>query len=70
MHACHVVCRTLSNNSFSGTLPAQWGWTPTLQLLKNLRLDQNPLLSATLPSAWGSQGGFSSLQVNTALKAE
>ena len=64
-HACVCMhpCRTLSNNGFSGTLPDAWGWTPKLQLLKNLYLDQNPNLNATLPSAWGSQGGFSSLQV-------
>ena len=60
---CATRCRTLSNNSFEGTLPAAWGWTPKLQLLQSLLLDQNPNLNATLPSAWGSQGGFSSLQV-------
>jgi len=44
-------------------LPSAWGWTPKLQLLQNLYLDQNPNLNATLPTAWGSPGGFSSLQV-------
>ena len=72
LHTCACImpfdvtlfwCRTLSNNSFHGTLPAAWGWTPQLQLLQNLYLDQNPYLAATLPSAWGSRGGLSSLQV-------
>ena len=59
-----MVRRTLSNNSFEGPLPPEWGWTPKLSLLRTLRLDNNPL-SATLPSAWGSKGGFSSLQVRS-----
>ncbi|KAL0030014.1 hypothetical protein WJX79_001051 [Trebouxia sp. C0005] len=58
-----LVNLSLSNNSFEGSLPSAWGWTPKLQLLQNLYLDQNPNLNATLPTAWGSPGGFSSLQV-------
>lgn len=58
-----LLCRTLSENSFVGTLPVEWAWTPRFSLLKNLNLDKNPTLSATLPSAWGGNGAFSSLQV-------
>ncbi|KAL0027303.1 hypothetical protein WJX77_011498 [Trebouxia sp. C0004] len=58
-----LVNLSLSNNSFEGSLPSAWGWTPKLQLLQNLYLDQNPNLNATLPPSWGSPGGFSSLQV-------
>ena len=68
MLTCHsdesrLSCRTLSDNSFTGMLPLEWGWTPRFSLLKNLKLDQNARLSATLPSAWGASGGFPSLQV-------
>ncbi|DBB11929.1 TPA: hypothetical protein ACH3X3_006068 [Trebouxia sp. C0006] len=53
-----LINLSLSNNSFEGSLPSAWGWTPKLQLLQNLYLDQNSNLNATLPTAWGSPGGF------------
>ena len=62
-HSIWWLCRTLSENKFTGTLPVEWSWTPSFSLLRGLYLDRNSLLSATLPTAWGANGAFSSLQV-------
>jgi hypothetical protein len=50
----------LSNNSFSGQLPAAWGSNGSFPALVHLLLSNNSL-SGSLPAAWGTSGRWPSL---------